>query len=107
MLLSKRQLLAHKFASTDETRPMLNGILIEPSGRVLASDGHAAVIVPANEANAADFPHKDGAPWGYQNAGAALAYVRAAVVAQLARDGHAIASGFNPDGTEDERENAV
>ena len=56
MLLSKRQLLAHKFASTDKFRPNLHGIQVEPSGRVLATDGHCAVIVPPCTDSAADFP---------------------------------------------------
>ena len=58
MLLSKRQLLAHKFCSTDETRPSLNGIQVEPTGRVLATDGHCAVIVPPCDADSSQFPQK-------------------------------------------------
>lgn len=38
--------------------------------------------------------------WHFQNQGKALAYVRAAVVEKLARDGHKIADGFGPDGRE-------
>jgi len=41
-----------------------------------------------------------GGEWHYQNAGGALDYVRAAVVAALKRDGHAIDGGFDAEGRE-------
>lgn len=41
-----------------------------------------------------------GLSWSYQNQGQALAFVRAAVVEKLTREGYSIPEGFGPDGRE-------
>ena len=40
MLLSRAQLMLHKFCSTDETRPNLQGIQFRANGVAAATDGH-------------------------------------------------------------------
>ena len=45
MLLTKQQLKAHLFTSDDETRPAIGHVKVEPKGRILATNGHVAVIV--------------------------------------------------------------
>jgi hypothetical protein len=45
MLLTKQQLKAYLFTGDDETRPAIGHVKVEPTGRVLAANGHVAVIV--------------------------------------------------------------
>ncbi len=45
MLVTKQQLKAHAFASTDAERPAINHVRLDPDGRTMATNGHVAVIV--------------------------------------------------------------
>jgi hypothetical protein len=62
MLLDKRSFAVVHAASTDETRLVLNGVLIGPDGSTVATDGHIlAEISPCTEFDEADFPMREGA----------------------------------------------
>ena len=58
MLLSRSQLHAHAFASTDATRPAIGGVHISPEGVATATDGHVMVRVwrKPDGATDADYP---------------------------------------------------
>src|SRR3990167_4221804 len=61
MLLAKNALQVYRAASTDETRYSLNGILVEPDGATVATDGHIAVkFVPGWKRDAAEYPVIEG-----------------------------------------------
>ena len=62
MLLDKRSFAVVHAASKDVTRAVLNGVLIEPDGKTVATDGHIlAEISPCTEFEEADFPVREGA----------------------------------------------
>lgn len=49
----------YKFVSTDPTRPILASILIEPSGRLVATDGHTLAVVAPSSDERAEHPHRE------------------------------------------------
>lgn len=61
ILLTARALLAAlECASSDETRPILNGALLQPDGSLVATDGYRLVHIPPSGGNAAEFPSQPG-----------------------------------------------
>ncbi len=55
-LLNRAQLLAVKAASTEATRPQLNGLHIAPNGVTTASDGHCMIRVTPAVLDTTDYP---------------------------------------------------
>ena len=61
MLLSKKQLAVAGAASTDETRYAINGIFINPDGKIQATDGYIAVTFMLGEGlDEKEFPTIEG-----------------------------------------------
>jgi len=61
ILLTARALLAAlECVSDDETRPILNGALLQPDGSLVATDGHRLVHIPPSGGNDSEFPIQPG-----------------------------------------------
>ena len=50
---------ARPFTSTQESRPILNGILIESTGTIVATDGHTMLVQAGGTADAETAPARD------------------------------------------------
>lgn len=61
MLLNKKAFAVINAASKDENRYSINGLLIEPDGSAVATNGHVLIkFTPAEQENAKEFPKIDG-----------------------------------------------
>ena len=64
ILVTARALLAvAEAASSDESRPILGGVLVRPDGSMIATDGHWMVHIPPAVVAPDEFPLQEPDSW--------------------------------------------